>query len=52
MAELGKATLDGVSEQNVAEKAFRPWWDTLQDNLLYSLVLLGNTVELFQKFFE
>ena len=24
-----------------AEKVFRPWWDTLEDYLLNSLVLLG-----------
>ena len=24
-----------------AEKTFRPWWDTLEDYLLNSLVLLG-----------
>jgi hypothetical protein len=24
-----------------AAKAFRPWWDTLEDNLLYAFVVLG-----------
>ena len=26
-----------------AEKVFRPWWDTLEDYLLNSLVLLGKS---------
>ena len=26
-----------------AEKTFRPWWDTLEDYLLNSLVLLGKS---------
>ncbi len=25
-----------------AEKAFRPWWDSFEDYLIYSLILLGN----------
>ena len=24
-----------------AAKAFRPWWDTLEDNLLYAFVVMG-----------
>ena len=28
-------------ERTEAEKVFRPWWDTLEDYLLNSLVLLG-----------
>ena len=27
-----------------AEKTFRPWWDTLEDYLLNSLVLLGKYI--------
>ena len=30
-----------------AEKVFRPWWDTLEDYLLNSLVLLGEPESLF-----
>ena len=26
-----------------AAKAFRPWWDTLEDNLLYAFVVMGKT---------
>ena len=30
-----------ISFRSKAEKVFRPWWDTLEDYLLNSLVLLG-----------
>jgi len=33
--------MDKVLGHSSAEKAFRPWWDTLEDFLIYSLVLLG-----------
>ena len=29
-----------------AEKVFRPWWDTVEDYLLNSLVLLGKIVSI------
>ena len=28
-----------------AAKAFRPWWDTIEDNLLYAFVVIGNIQE-------
>ena len=34
-----------------AEKVFRPWWDTLEDYLLNSLVLLGKFNNLVQVLF-
>jgi len=33
--------MNKVLGHSTAEKAFRPWWDTLEDFLIYSLVLLG-----------
>ena len=30
-----------------AEKVFRPWWDTLEDYLLNSLVLLGESTLMY-----
>ena len=27
--------------QSDAEKTFRPWWDNLEDVLLYGLIILG-----------
>ena len=48
MAAVG---LDGVVKKNlldrtVAEKVFRPWWDTVEDYLLNVLIFLGKN-ELF-----
>ncbi len=45
MAAVG---LDGVVKKNlldrtVAEKVFRPWWDTVEDYLLNVLIFLGKT---------
>ena len=36
--ELRKSLLDRTD----SEKAFRPWWDTLEDTLLNTLIALGN----------
>eukprot|EP00092_Neocalanus_flemingeri_P026006 GFUD01028186.1.p1 GENE.GFUD01028186.1~~GFUD01028186.1.p1 ORF type:complete len:488 (+),score=99.87 GFUD01028186.1:471-1934(+) len=41
MAAIGSLLMDKVLGHSSAEKAFRPWWDTLEDFLIYSLVLLG-----------
>jgi len=41
MAAIGSLLMDKVLGHSTAEKAFRPWWDTLEDFLIYSLVLLG-----------
>ena len=38
-SEVRKSLLDRTD----AEKAFRPWWDTLEDTLLNTLIALGNT---------
>ena len=35
--EVRKSLLDRTD----AEKAFRPWWDTLEDTLLNTLIALG-----------
>ena len=35
--ELRKSLLDRTD----SEKAFRPWWDTLEDTLLNTLIALG-----------
>ena len=39
-SEVRKSLLDRTD----AEKAFRPWWDTLEDTLLNTLIALGNTL--------
>ena len=40
MAAIGSLLMNKVLGHSDAEKAFRPWWDTLEDILIYSLVLL------------
>ena len=37
--EVRKSLLDRTD----AEKVFRPWWDTLEDTLLNTLIALGET---------
>eukprot|EP00092_Neocalanus_flemingeri_P024779 GFUD01026868.1.p1 GENE.GFUD01026868.1~~GFUD01026868.1.p1 ORF type:complete len:507 (+),score=114.41 GFUD01026868.1:221-1741(+) len=41
MAAIGAALVGKVLGHSAAEKAFRPWWDTLEDSLIYGLVMLG-----------
>ena len=41
MASLGNALVGRILGHSAAEKAFRPWWDTLEDYLVYGLVMLG-----------
>ena len=41
--ELRKSLLDRTD----SEKAFRPWWDTLEDTLLNTLIALGKNVIFF-----
>ena len=40
--ELTKSLLDRTD----SEKAFRPWWDTLEDTLLNTLIALGKDLSL------
>ena len=41
MASLGNALVSKILGHSEAEKAFRPWWDNLEDFLVYGLVMLG-----------
>jgi len=41
MAAIGTALIGKVLGHSEAEKAFRPWWDTIEDNLIYVLVMMG-----------
>ena len=41
MASLGSALISRVLGHSEAEEAFRPWWDTCEDFLIYGLVMLG-----------
>ena len=41
MASLGDKMVSALFGQSEAEKTFRPWWDNLEDFLVYGLILLG-----------
>ena len=41
MAVVGGALLDKFIGTSEAEKAFQPWWDTVEDFLVYGLIMLG-----------
>ena len=41
MAVLGTALAKELLGFDDANKAFRPWWDTTQDFLMYGMVVLG-----------
>jgi len=41
MATLGTALLGSLMGHTDAEKMFRPWWDTLEDFVIYGLIMLG-----------
>ena len=41
MASLGASLVTEVLGHSTAEKTFRPWWDILEDYLLYGLITLG-----------
>lgn len=45
--DMASMTLEGdvrksLLDRTDAEKVFRPWWDTVEDMLLNSLIALGN----------
>ena len=44
MAVLGTALAKEILGYDDANKAFRPWWDTTQDCLMYGMVVLGEFI--------
>ena len=38
---VGAKVAASVLGRSDAEKAFRPWWDTFEDQLIYGLICLG-----------
>ena len=44
MAVVGGALLEKFIGTSEAEKAFQPWWDTVEDFLVYGLIMLGKKV--------
>ena len=49
MAVLGTALAKEILGFDDANKAFRPWWDTTQDFLMYGMVVLG-MYKMFESF--
>ena len=47
MTSLEQDLKKQILGRSKAEKVFRPWWDTLEDYLLNSLVLLGKSLYYF-----
>ena len=43
MAAIGTALMSGLSHTD-QEKMFRPWWDNLEDFVIYGLISLGLVV--------
>eukprot|EP00095_Tigriopus_kingsejongensis_P004023 maker-scaffold5_size1054832-snap-gene-1.14 protein:Tk04023 transcript:maker-scaffold5_size1054832-snap-gene-1.14-mRNA-1 annotation:"leucine-rich repeat-containing protein 8d-like" len=41
MTSLGDVLVNKILGHSEAERAFRPWWDNLEDYLIYGLVMLG-----------
>ena len=41
MATLGTALMGGLMAQTEAEKMVRPWWDAIEDFVIYGLIMLG-----------
>ena len=48
MAVLGTALAKEFLGFDDANKAFRPWWDTTQDMLMYGMVVLGKSIIIFK----
>ena len=46
MSSLAHALVGQVLGHSDAEKAFRPWWDNFEDQLIYGLILLGMKIHM------
>ena len=44
MAALAGDLSKQLLGQSDASKAFRPWWDTIEDGVMYSLVVMGTRI--------
>ena len=38
---VGANVASSILRRSDAEKAFRPWWDNFEDQLVYGLICLG-----------
>ena len=43
MAMLGTKLMGGLMSHSEAEKMFRPWWDAIEDFVIYGLIMLMMT---------
>ena len=43
MAALAGDLTKQILGQSDAVKAFRPWWDSLEDGIMYALVIMGES---------
>ena len=41
--KVGHAIASGIFNLNETEEPFHPWWESVQDYMCYSILLLGNT---------
>ena len=41
--KVGYAIASGIFNLKDAEEPFHPWWETLQDYICYSVILIGNS---------
>ena len=46
MAALGSALLSSLGLTQ-AERAFRPWWDAIEDHIVYTIIILVRTNLIF-----
>ena len=46
-ASVGATVASQVLGRTEAEKAFRPWWDKFEDQLIYGLITLGKKIHFY-----
>ena len=44
MAAIAGDLTQKILGHSDADKAFRPWWDNLEDGVLYSFVVMGRCI--------
>ncbi len=49
MAALAGDLSKQIKGHSEAAQAFRPWWDNLEDNFMYSFVILGIMIAFFHE---
>ena len=51
MTTLGDSMVKALFGQTEAEKTFRPWWDNLEDVLLYGLIIVGKFYQCYLTYY-